>query len=92
MVPTMLLFGMFCGIFAIGGLAPRTLAIVLVVGSVIWGAAVGMAATSWTVWFGGTALGAANASVGLAVVWAIGWPVRQSRSTAGCPRDGRRGR
>lgn len=79
MIPTMLLFGMFCGIFAIGGLTPRTLAIVLVVGSIAWGVLVAIVAASWTVFFGGTALGVVNAAVGLAVVWAISWPVRQRR-------------
>ena len=82
MVPTMLLFGMFCGIFAIGGLTPRTLAIVLVIGSLAWGVLVAIAATSWTVFFGGTALGVVNAAAGLAVVWAISSPVRRRRRTS----------
>lgn len=81
MIPTMLLFGIFCGIAAIGSVTPRTLAIVLVAGSIVWGVLVAVVATSWTVLFGGTALAAVNAATGVAVVWAISWPVRQTRRT-----------
>jgi hypothetical protein len=83
MIPTMLLFGTFCGLFRIGGLSPPTVASIVAAGSVAWGVLVAVISTSWAVFFGGAALGLANASVGVAVVSAISWPVRRHRSTPG---------
>ena len=64
---------------AIGGTTARTVAVILAAGAIVWGVLVGVTATSWTVFFGGTALGAVNAAVGTAFVWAISWPVRRRR-------------
>jgi hypothetical protein len=75
----MLLFGTFVGVIAIGGTTARTVAVILAAGAIVWGLLVGVIATSWTVFFGGTALGAANAAVGTAFVWAVSWPVRRRR-------------
>jgi uncharacterized RDD family membrane protein YckC len=81
MIPTMLLVGMFTALFALGGVSQRTVGAMLIVGAVAWGLLVGISASSWTVWLGGTALGAVNAAVGVAVVWCIGWPVRRRNQT-----------
>ena len=75
----MLVFGTLIGLVAIGGLGLRKIAVIGAVGAIAWGTAVGAVANSWTVVLGGTALGAVNAAVGFAVVWAISWPVRQRR-------------
>lgn len=83
MIPTMLLFGMFCGVFATGRLPPPAVALIVAAGSVAWGVLVAAIATSSPVFFGGTTLGLANALVGAAVVWAISWPVRRHRPTPG---------
>ena len=79
MIPTMLLFGTFVGVMAIGGTTARTVAVILAAGAFVWGVLVGVIASSWTVFFGGTALGAVNAAVGTAFVWAVSWPVRRRR-------------
>jgi len=79
MIPTVLLFGTIVGVIAVGGATARTVAVLLAAGAFAWGLQIGVIASSWTAVFGGTALGAVNAAVGTAVVWAISWPVRRRR-------------
>ncbi len=83
MIPLMLLLGACLGVAAIGGVAVRTLAGLIIASSLVWGVLVGANASSLAVGIGGTALAAVNIAVSLGVVWAIGWPIRRRNPPPG---------
>ena len=83
MIPTMLLVGIGLGLLAVGGVAPRSVAIGVATTSLLWGIVVGVGASSAWVGIGGTALSAVDVAVGAGVVWSIAWPIRRTRSRSG---------